>query len=75
MPNQEDRKEFAHLEEVNAELTRSLDRCRELLVECREKLAANSNDPEAGNDEEPPAIRMDEDLRVRMSSRANDRAE
>jgi len=30
---------------VNAELTRSLDRCRELVVDCRAKLAANSNEP------------------------------
>jgi hypothetical protein len=30
---------------VNADLTRSLDRCRALVEDCRHKLAANSNEP------------------------------
>ena len=34
---------IADLEQVNAELKGSLDKCRALLTECRGKLAANSN--------------------------------
>ncbi|MFL6777722.1 MAG: hypothetical protein ACJ8E8_01620 [Sphingomicrobium sp.] len=30
---------------MNADLTRSLHRCRELVQDCRHKLAANSNAP------------------------------
>ena len=29
---------------MNAQLTESLDRCRDLLAECRSKLASNSNE-------------------------------
>ena len=43
--DQQDNSEIAHLQEVNAELTRSLERCRELVDDCRHKLAANSNEP------------------------------
>ena len=56
MLNQNNIQEVAHLEDVNAELTQSLDRCRHLLADCREKLAANSNEPETGAGDEPPAI-------------------
>jgi hypothetical protein len=34
----------AELEKANAQLTESLERCRQLLSHCREQLAANSND-------------------------------
>lgn len=47
MPNQEDKQDTAHLEQVNADLSASLERCRELLSECREKLSANNNDSAA----------------------------
>ena len=43
--DQQDSPEAAHLSVVNAELTRSLKRCRELVDACRHKLAANSNEP------------------------------
>ena len=46
MPKQEDKQEIAELEELNQELTRSLQRCRRLLFDCRSQLAANSNMPE-----------------------------
>jgi nitrate/nitrite-specific signal transduction histidine kinase len=52
----DDKREIAHLQQVNEELTDSLERCRELLTECRSKLAANGNDPLASDD--PPAIRL-----------------
>jgi hypothetical protein len=39
-----DNKEVARLERVNAELAESLKRCRALLLDCKVKLAANSND-------------------------------
>ena len=52
MSDQQDNEEINHLSEVNAELTRSLKRCRVLLEDCRAKLAANSNDPESANEDE-----------------------
>ena len=45
MSDQQDNSETVRLKKVNAELTRSLDRCRELVEDCRSKLAANSNEP------------------------------
>lgn len=45
MSDQQDSEESAQLRRVNADLTRSLKRCRVLLDDCRAKLAANSNDP------------------------------
>ena len=36
--------EVARLEEMNSELKASLARCRRILRDCREMLAANSND-------------------------------
>lgn len=45
MSDQQDNEEIVHLKQVNVELTRSLRRCRELVVDCRTKLAANSNEP------------------------------
>ena len=55
MSDKRDNHEFAHLAQVNAELTRSLKRCRFLLEDCRAKLAANSNEPESANEDEGPA--------------------
>ena len=53
MSDQQDNSEIARLIKVNAELRRSLGRCRELVDECRSKLAANSNEPfMLGNDDE-----------------------
>lgn len=46
MSIEEDREEAAHLDRMNAELERSLKRCRRLLFDCRSQLAANSNLPE-----------------------------
>jgi hypothetical protein len=37
----------ANLEEVNAQLRKSLEHCRELLAECRTKLAANDDERHA----------------------------
>lgn len=44
--------EVARLEELNSELKSSLARCRRILRDCRERLAANSNDdtPEDGEE-------------------------
>ena len=55
MSDQQDNQETLHLAEVNAELTRSLKRCRVLLEDCRAKLAANSNEPESANEDEDDA--------------------
>ena len=52
MSDQHDNKEITHLAQVNAELTRSLKRCRVLLEDCRAKLAANSNEPESANEDD-----------------------
>ena len=44
----DDKQEIARLEQVNEQLEDSLERCRELLIEYRSKLAANTNTkPEA----------------------------
>ena len=52
--DQQDNQEISRLNNVNADLTRSLDRCRELVDDCRWKLAVNSNEPMlfANDDEE-----------------------
>ena len=47
MSDQQDTEEIARLTKVNAQLSRSLERCRELVNDCRSKLAANSNEPMA----------------------------
>jgi len=52
MSDKQDNQEIAHLGQVNAELSRSLKRCRVLLEDCRAKLAANSNEPESANEDE-----------------------
>ena len=46
MPNQRDKQETVELEQLDTELTRSLERCRKLLFDFRSDLAANSNMPE-----------------------------
>jgi hypothetical protein len=45
--DQQDSEETAQLRRINADLMRSLKRCRVLLDDCRAKLAANSNEPMA----------------------------
>jgi hypothetical protein len=45
--DQQDSEETAQLRRINADLMRSLKRCRVLLDDCRAKLAANSNEPTA----------------------------
>ena len=54
MSDQQHTQEIARLKKVNADLSRSLERCHELVDECRAKLAANSNEPFmfANDDEE-----------------------
>jgi hypothetical protein len=44
-----DRRSGADLERVNAELRQSLEHCRELLAECRTKLASNGDEPGAAD--------------------------
>ena len=44
--------EIARLQELNTELTESLNRCRRILRDCREMLAANSNNVTPEEDEE-----------------------
>ena len=47
--NQNDKQEIAELRELNEKLTAGLKRCRTILDDCRNRLAANSNeadDPE-----------------------------
>lgn len=43
MTRKEDARQMAELEEANVSLKQSLEHCRELLSECRSKLAANSD--------------------------------
>jgi hypothetical protein len=47
MPNKDDSKEIAQLQELNEELSESLERCHALLEECRAKLGSGSNDNQA----------------------------
>ena len=60
MSDQPDNQQTAHLKQVNSELSRSLGRCRDLVDECRTKLAANSNEPlasaHAGQDSESEIV-------------------
>jgi hypothetical protein len=42
---------MAEMEEANAKLTQSLERCRALLSECRSTLSANSNDAGAAQED------------------------
>lgn len=44
--------EVARLEEVNRELRASLKRCRTILRDCRERLAANSNEDASPEEDE-----------------------
>lgn len=44
MSEQDDKQEIAELRELNDKLSASLDRCRSILDDCRQRLAANSND-------------------------------
>jgi hypothetical protein len=55
MSDQQDNQEIAHLNRVNSELTASLKRCRVLLDDCRAKLAANSNEPDVGDNDDREA--------------------
>jgi hypothetical protein len=43
----EDENEIARLRELNSELESSIKRCRAILSDCRKRLAANTNVPEA----------------------------
>ena len=47
MSNKDDSKEIAQLQELNEELSESLERCHALLEECRAKLGSGSNDNQA----------------------------
>ena len=50
--SQQDRSDFDELERINAELSASLSSCRAILRDCKQKLAANSNEAEVGLDDE-----------------------
>ena len=48
MPNQDIKPEIDNIDSLNEELMASIDRCRTILGDYRENLAANSNDPQLG---------------------------
>lgn len=50
MADQNDKQKIAELQELNEELIASLGRCRAILNDCRERLAANSNEAEENDD-------------------------
>ena len=52
MPNQEDKRRLVELEQINEDLSESLERCRFLLKACRAKLAANGNDSEQDDEDD-----------------------
>ena len=51
VPNQNDKQESTEVDRLNAELTRSLRRCRKLLFDFRSDLAANTKIPELLDDQ------------------------
>lgn len=52
MTDPEDRQDSSELDELNEQLSASIDRCRFLLDDCRSKLAANSNNKNAAEEDE-----------------------
>jgi hypothetical protein len=54
--DQTDSQEPDQLERINAELTASLKSCRAILRDCQSKLAANSNELDPPQAEEPTEI-------------------
>lgn len=54
--DQQDKQEIARLEQMNAELSKSLTRCRFLLDDCRSKLAANSNEQDLTQEDEGSGV-------------------
>ena len=44
--------EIAELERLNAQLSGSLKRCREILADCHSRLASNSNAPDESDEED-----------------------
>ena len=52
MSDQSDKEEIVRLQELNSELSESLNRCRRILRDCREMLAANSNEAELPEEDE-----------------------
>jgi hypothetical protein len=48
----EDENEVARLKELNGELEDSIKRCRAILNDCRERLAANTNAPDPSERDE-----------------------
>lgn len=55
MSNQQDEREIARLEQLNADLSHSLQRCRALLKDCRSRIAANFNAEARAEQEEEGA--------------------
>jgi hypothetical protein len=51
LPNHYEKRENGELDQLDAELTRSLDRCRKLLFDFRSELAANAYMPELLDDQ------------------------
>jgi hypothetical protein len=52
MSDQSDTKEPEQLNQVTERLAQSLGRCRDLVDDCRSKLAANSNEAEADGEDQ-----------------------
>jgi hypothetical protein len=53
---QSDNKDFDQLEQISLELTASLRCCRAIVLDCQQKLAANSND--AGEDHDDEGVEL-----------------
>lgn len=50
--NQDDKQQIEELRALNEQLTASIARCRMILHDCRERLAANSNEIEEADEED-----------------------
>ena len=46
VPKKQDETKIAELEQLNAQLSSSLKRCRQILAECHSRLASNNNAPD-----------------------------
>ena len=52
VPKKQDETQIAELERLNAQLSSSLKRCRQILADCHSRLASNTNAPDEPDEEE-----------------------
>jgi hypothetical protein len=60
MSEKNDSPEGAYLDRVNAQISSGLRRCHSIVDDYRKKLAANSNEPDAANEDDDEERDLDE---------------